>query len=205
MSDAPVVRASDADRERTITVLRDHAAEGRLTLEEFDQRMEGALAAVTRDELEALTRDLPVVPAQSSRRKPTRFVLSLFGSVERAGRVRVGRRVTVLTAFANVDLDLRQATFDRDEVTIVAAALFSSIDVYVPEDVDVDLHGLAIFGHKGEQGPDSSPPGAPVVHVYAFSFFAVLDVWRVPLAWMRRSLGDVIESLESRRQRELET
>jgi hypothetical protein len=205
VSDSPAVRASDADRERTITVLRDHAAEGRLTLEEFDERMQTALAATTQDQLQALTCDLPVLPAQaSSRRKPTRFVGSLFGSTERSGRIRVTRRVTCLSGFGNVDLDLREATFEGDDVTIVVGGVFSSIDVYVPEGIEVDVHGLALFGHKRERGPDSPRPGTPVVHVYAFSLFAAIDVWRVPLELMRRSLDDVIGAIESRGHRELE-
>ena len=52
-------------------------------------------------------------------------------------------------------------------------------------------------------GPTRSQPGAPVVHVYAFSLFAAIDVWRVPLEWTRRSLDEVIEGLETGRHREL--
>ena len=57
MSDTPALRASDADRERTVGLLRDHAAEGRLTLEEFTDRMSAAYLAGTNDELEELARD----------------------------------------------------------------------------------------------------------------------------------------------------
>jgi hypothetical protein len=184
VSDVPAVRASDADRERTITLLRDHAAEGRLTLEEFDERMESALAAKTHDELEALTRDLPAAPAEAPRRKPTRFACALFGSTERGGRIRVPRRLTSLVGFGNVDLDLRQATFDDDEVTIVAVGMFSSIDLYVPEGIDVDLHGFAVFGHKGARGPDEARPAAPVVHVYAFSLFSAILLFVVTFVLM---------------------
>jgi hypothetical protein len=53
------LRASDAERERTATLLRDHAAAGRLTPEELDERLDGAYAARTVGELEALAHDLP--------------------------------------------------------------------------------------------------------------------------------------------------
>jgi len=56
---APQLRASDAERERTATLLRDHAGAGRLTPEELDERLDAAYAARTVGELEALTRDLP--------------------------------------------------------------------------------------------------------------------------------------------------
>lgn len=56
---SPTLRASDADRERVATLLRENYTEGRLTLEEFQERLEQAYAAKTFGELGLLTRDLP--------------------------------------------------------------------------------------------------------------------------------------------------
>ena len=53
------LRASDADREKAVTLLRAHAAEGRLTLDELEARVERAYAARTTGELKALRADLP--------------------------------------------------------------------------------------------------------------------------------------------------
>ncbi|MGH9095816.1 MAG: DUF1707 SHOCT-like domain-containing protein, partial [Acidimicrobiales bacterium] len=47
----PVQRAADADRDRTVTLLREHVVVGRLTLDEFSDRVGNALAARTRGEL----------------------------------------------------------------------------------------------------------------------------------------------------------
>ena len=205
MSDAPAIRVSDADRERTIALLRDHAAEGRLTLEEFTERMSSAYAARTNDELEALARDLPSTAVPVSRRSPTRFVLSLFGSTARDGRIRVRRRVTCLMGFGNIDLDLRQATLKGDVIMIVALGAFGAIDVYVPEGVEVDLHGFALGGHKRARGNDPLPhPGTPLVRVFAVSIFAGIDVWRVPLAWAQKTWGEVIRGIRSGAHKELE-
>lgn len=67
----PSLRASDADRERTVTRLNEHAATGRLDVAELSARTETALAARTVDELAALTTDLPAVrPAERRRRTP---------------------------------------------------------------------------------------------------------------------------------------
>jgi hypothetical protein len=62
----PDMRASDADRERSVAALRHHAAAGRLTVEELDERSERAYAATTLRELAELQADLPAV----SLRKP---------------------------------------------------------------------------------------------------------------------------------------
>jgi hypothetical protein len=79
---ASLLRASDAERERTALVLRDHAAAGRLTPEELDERLDVAYAARTVGELEALARDLPaaVPPHAGARRR----ALDRPGARERA-------------------------------------------------------------------------------------------------------------------------
>ena len=197
MTEAPALRASDADRERAVVLLREHMVEGRLTLEEFADRMSTAYLARTTEELEHLSRDLPPVPARS-RRSPTRVVLAVFGSTACTGRIRVHRQVSCLMAFANIDLDLRQATLDGDAVTIVALGAFGAIDVYVPEGLEVDLHGFALGGHRRVRGNEPPPrPGTPIVRVFALSIFAGIDVWRVPIAWAQRSWRDVIRGIRS--------
>src|SRR5215470_2777167 len=53
------IRASDQDRDVVVAVLRDAYTAGRLTLEEFDERMTAAYASRTWGELRKLTEDLP--------------------------------------------------------------------------------------------------------------------------------------------------
>jgi hypothetical protein len=199
-----LVRASDAERERVVALLSDHAAEGRLTLEEMAERVGAAYGAVTTDELDALARDLPTAPPVQ-RRHVTRFLFSLFGSTTRSGRIRLRRRVACLMAFGNIDLDLRQATFERDVLTVVKIGMFGAIDVYVPEGVEVDFRGIALGGHTRANGNDPHPrPGTPLVRVVAVSIFAGLDVWRVPAAWRDKSWREVIKGIRRGENRELE-
>jgi Domain of unknown function (DUF1707) len=61
------LRASDADRDRTVAALRHHAAAGRLTLDELDTRSERAYTAQTLDELAQLQADLPAVATRPRR------------------------------------------------------------------------------------------------------------------------------------------
>jgi hypothetical protein len=169
--------------------------------------MSTAYLARTNEELEGLARDLPATQASvSSRRRPTRLVLALLGSSERDGRLRLRRRVACLVGLGNIDLDLRQATFDGDVLTVFAVCIFGAIDLYVPEGVEVDLHGLALVGHKGAHGNDPLPvAGTPLVRVVVIAIFAGIDVWRVPIAWAQKSWGDVIQGLSSGMHKELET
>jgi len=59
MADRARLRASDADRDRTAAALREHLSAGRLTTEEFDERLDKAFAAKTLGELDELMADLP--------------------------------------------------------------------------------------------------------------------------------------------------
>jgi hypothetical protein len=61
MTDRPI-RASDKERESVVDVLRDAYTEGRLTLEEFEERTSAAYASKTWSDLRELTGDLPVEP-----------------------------------------------------------------------------------------------------------------------------------------------
>src|SRR5687768_15185246 len=62
----PGLRASDADREDAVTRLREHAATGRLDVEELEQRVSAAYAARTHGELAALQRIFPAPRARTA-------------------------------------------------------------------------------------------------------------------------------------------
>lgn len=62
------IRASDSEREQVAALLQDHFADGRLTRDELEQRTSAALTARTRDQLRALTADLPSADVRPARR-----------------------------------------------------------------------------------------------------------------------------------------
>lgn len=66
------MRASDADRARVADVLHRHTADGRLTLDEFDQRAAAAYAAQRIGELDVLTADLPPLAEPTRGAEPVR-------------------------------------------------------------------------------------------------------------------------------------
>ena len=89
MATDDLIRASDVDREAVVTTLREAYTAGRLTLDEFDERMAAAYAGRTWGDLRALTADLPIqpvlgtdIPDRPSRRRRCR----------RCRRTRQGRR-----------------------------------------------------------------------------------------------------------------
>jgi Domain of unknown function (DUF1707) len=66
MATGPDLRIGDADREAAAASLREHYAVGRLTLDEFNQRLDAVFHATTQSHLRQITRDLPHAPAPSA-------------------------------------------------------------------------------------------------------------------------------------------
>lgn len=66
MPDDGLIRSSDGERDLTVATLSDHFAQGRLTLDELDSRVNQALAASTRAELHATMADLPAAAATAT-------------------------------------------------------------------------------------------------------------------------------------------
>jgi hypothetical protein len=178
-----LVRVSDVDRDAAVASLREHLVQGRLSLEEFTQRMGSAYAATTAMELATLESDLPSgeVAVPERRRSAMRFLVAIFGSTRRAGSMRVREHLLCLSVFGNVTLDLRGAMLEGDTVNVLAGTVFGSIDVLVPEGVEADLAGLAIFGSKSTTGkPSTLRPGAPLVRVNALVVFGAANVKLIP-------------------------
>ncbi len=191
----PELRASDADREQVVAELREHAAEGRLTLEEFSERVEQAYGAKTVGELADVKRELPAVsalPAARPRRKARRWLVSIMGGADRRGRWRVPRSMVAVSLMGGCELDLRQAEIEHDEVTITVVSVMAGTDLYVPEGIEVDVGGVAIMGGNTEHGHDVQPrPGTPLVRVRLFTLMGGADVWRVPASLRGRSLREI--------------
>ncbi|TQN40690.1 uncharacterized protein DUF1707 [Blastococcus colisei] len=79
----PHLRAADADRAAVATALGQHMSAGRLSVEEYDERLARAYAAKTYGELDALTADLP--SAVPSARPDPRPAAGSTSTVDRHG------------------------------------------------------------------------------------------------------------------------
>jgi hypothetical protein len=82
------LRASDADRERFVEALRQHHAEGRLTVEELTERTEQAYAARTLGDLDALGGDLPPLQRPAGAPAPRPQPLAARQAVARTALLR---------------------------------------------------------------------------------------------------------------------
>ncbi|MER5640026.1 DUF1707 domain-containing protein [Kitasatospora sp. NPDC002227] len=137
----PALRASHADRDRVVDVLRVAAGDGRLTADELDERVEAALAARTLGELAGLTADLPSGPGAPVAADVLR-IDQRFGTVERVGRWVVPQRMDLRVEWCDVLLDLSQAVLTRDTLRIDLTMRGKNLVLVVPPGVVVDADGL---------------------------------------------------------------
>ncbi|SDP69086.1 protein of unknown function [Actinopolyspora xinjiangensis] len=153
-SESPDFRASDADREKIATLLRQAQREGRLTLDEFDERVAGAYRARTYGELTPLVDDLPdetggtsaTGPPRSPDSRTGRAALGIMSYAERIGPWRVPPRFTTFAFWGGGKIDLRDAFLDAAEVEIHCYAVMGGIEVVVSPGTRVEDRCTAIMG-----------------------------------------------------------
>lgn len=183
------LRASDADRDRVVDVLRESLMAGRLDQDEHAERLDQVLRARTLGELEPITNDLPEAAAiagptpvnlpatripvepPANPAESQESMVAIFGGGERKGRWRVKLRTRVVAIFGGYDLDLSDAVFEGREVEISVFAMFGGVHIRVPEGLEVRNHGSGIFGGYGVVGSKSPDPNAPVLVVKGVAIF----------------------------------
>jgi Domain of unknown function (DUF1707) len=190
-TDPRQLRASDADRERVAEVLRTAAAEGRLHLDELDERLAGVYAARTYAELEPLTHDLPThqapaptppgLPASGDGLRPTSSsAVAILGGFERKGPWVAPRRFTCFAMMGGGEIDLRYARYAEGEVTIRAFTMMGGISITVPEEAEVVVNGVGIMGGFDQRASGPGGPHAPRVIVTGVAFWGGVEVKRLP-------------------------
>ncbi len=195
-SENPDMRASDAERERVAETLREAVAEGRLEMDEFEQRLDATFKARTHGELVPLVRDLPASGGPVAGRKassanwPARIggaptssgAFAFWGGFSRKGRWTVGPRFTAFAMWGGGEIDLREAHFAERDVVIRCFTIMGGMQVTVPPDLNVQVNGLGIMGGFGEHSKlDEEPepaPDAPRVRITGFALMGGVGVER---------------------------
>ncbi|WP_328790283.1 MULTISPECIES: DUF1707 SHOCT-like domain-containing protein [unclassified Streptomyces] len=192
----PELRASDADRDRVVERLRDAVAEGRLDMDEFEERLDAAYKSRTYAELEPLTRDLPapaggplggpVAPPTAAAEPWTgriggggssAMAVAVMSGFQRKGRWTVPARFDAVAFWGGGELDLREADFAQREVVINCVAIMGGIEITVPPGVEVDVRGFGFMGAFDQRDtPGPWEPGAPRVVVTGFAFWGGVEI-----------------------------
>jgi hypothetical protein len=166
------LRVSDAEREHVVGLLQKAVAHGLLTLDEFTERTDRALASKVRGELNSVLIDLPglspvntgqtvAVPGAKPLELKTRS-----GNVKQAGHWVVPAEIVAECTMGNVHIDFTEATCPNHDVTLRAKCGSGNITVVVPHGWQVVLEDVtAGMGNLVNKATDAADPGLPVLHV----------------------------------------
>ena len=180
------LRVSDAERDQTLRVLGEHAAVGRLTLDELEERSSRALAAKTRGELATLTGDLPQEagqdrPAPTLAKKPVRWMVAIMSGSHRRGRFRAVGSINAIAIMGGDEIDLREAEIEGGELTLNLYAFMGGAQIYVPDSVDLEVGGFSLMGGHEDVGSERPPrPGAPVIRIRVYNLMGGASIYRLP-------------------------
>lgn len=167
---SPDFRASDADRDRVLDVLRVAAGEGRLTPDELDERVTAALTSRTLGELAVLTADLVTGPAWPEMAPAPAPALAedviridqRGGSVRRAGRWAVPRRLELRLSWCDVMLEFAEAMITHDTLHIDMNMRGGSLILVGGPGIVADADDLTVRYTDVKIHP-SAEPGSPVI------------------------------------------
>jgi hypothetical protein len=186
------LRASDADRDQVATLLSTAYAEGRLTRDEHDLRIDQLMAAKTFDDLIPITSDLVMVNPPTSVTAPgvqSRFtidttrqnvqpdrMIAIFGGANRSGKWRVRKNIQALALFGGMDLDLRDAIFEAPVVEISGFWCFGGLDIKVPAGIEVQDQTAGIFGGTDVRDIGDPVPGSPTLVIKGVALFGGISI-----------------------------
>jgi hypothetical protein len=128
----PGLRAADTDRDAVAERLRVAAGEGRLSMEEFEERLEAALTARTFADLEPLVADLPAEEAAPERRDEPLVLKAGLSDVRRTGHWVVPSKIIVSTGIGGVRLDFTAAECAHRVVAVEVAIGIGDVVAVVP-------------------------------------------------------------------------
>lgn len=160
---SPELRASHADRDRVVDVLRVAAGDGLLTMDELDERVEAALSARTLSELTALTADLPPVRATGTEVKDVVRIEGVHsGAIERTGRWVVPRRLELMVTYCEVTLDFTAAEVTHDTLRIDISMTGKTLKLITRPGIVIDTDGLHLLHSSVKHRRTPTHPDTPV-------------------------------------------
>lgn len=188
------ILASDAERERGVLRLREAVGDGRLTLDEFSDRVGLVQSARTNQDLARLTSDLPAVrdrasgPAAASEKHR-----AICSHLTRSGPWSLPERSVWRSVCGTIDLDLRQVRLASTETTLDVYNLCGTVTVIVPDGIEVVVRGGGLCASQKVESPQQPPlPGAPRLTIDCRGACGTLHVRTQPAVSLTQSVKNAL-------------
>lgn len=138
------LRVSDAEREHVGELLQRAVGQGKLTIVEFTERMDAAMAARTRGELNAVLADLPGFILTHPASQDVLELSHHFGELNRRGPWTVPARVRLVGYFGSTLLDFTEAVFSGPAVSLELDKTGGSTTIVIPDGATVNTDRLRV-------------------------------------------------------------
>lgn len=185
----PAAATLKVRRDATVNALVEHFSQDRLTVEEFEQRLDSANRATTLPDLDVLLSDLPAlrqetqpVPAQrplppSSHATDHQYIVAIMSGVERRGRWQPAKNNYAFCFMGGGSLDFRDVMLPPGVTEVNAFCFMGGLEVIVPPDLNIDMGGFAIMGgFAHEEGLANGPADAPLLRINGFVLMGGVDL-----------------------------
>lgn len=171
------LRVSDAEREHVAGLLQKAVGRGLISLDEFTERMDTALASQTRRELNGVLVDLPYVQHQATTRAAPLLLRTGTASLRQTGYWTVPAEITAEAGMGNILVDFTKADCPREEVTLRAACGTGNITVVVPRGWRVVMmEATSRMGSVINKATDPPTEGHPTLRVYGTARLGTIKV-----------------------------
>lgn len=178
-------------REETVDKLIVNYSHAIISAEAFERRLDEAMATESHQQLVNLVADLPLeadpkYDAQKERSFTPNYsagqaedddrLISILGSNVRKGQWVVPKKITVIDVVGSATLDFTDAIFQHQFVEVKVVNVLGSLDIYVPENVNVTTRMFNIIGSSENRSPSLAGRQAPQITITGYSVLGSLEV-----------------------------
>ncbi|WP_127346508.1 LiaF domain-containing protein [Pseudidiomarina mangrovi] len=178
-------------REEAVDKLIVNYSHAIISAEAFERRLDEAMASNSHQHLVDLVSDLPMeadkrYDASKERSFSPKYaagdnteddkIISILGNGLREGEWLVPKRIKVIDILGSSKLDFTDAIFQHQHIEIELATVLGSVEIFVPESVNVTVKMFNIIGSSENSAPSMAGRQAPHITITGYSVLGSLDV-----------------------------
>jgi hypothetical protein len=175
------MNSMEEKRDKTIKRLEKAYAQGEISLEELEKRIELAVNTTEYADLENLVSDLkPPEPEMETKanyhEEPEETILGVLSGIKRKGRWKPARRSKIMVFLGGVELDFSEADLREGITEFEYFCALGGIELQVPEGINVEISGLPLLAGIENKLSGEVYPGSPTIKLNGTMFMGGIEV-----------------------------
>lgn len=162
-------RPSAREIDQTIEQLQVAYSQNLLNELEFGEKMNQALSAQDRDQLEKILQGLAT-------NEPEKSTLAIMSGIDKNGHFVVGKSYKIKAIMGGCSIDFRQAQFNYQETAMNVIAIMGGVEMIFPTGIKIIVEGMPILGGISQSANKALPPDAPQIKIKAKAILGGIDI-----------------------------